>query len=232
MIFPILRFGVRLGVLLSALLLFPAASRATPLYIAFTAQISGNSIDTEDVFGEGAGANLSGQIITGSVTIAPAALTDLCGGGGVCFGDFGSGSVSVSFTLNGLTSTVVSSGTIGYFGNRSGGSVALKDRQHGGSNYVGIGAASEDGMVQQSIGVLFNNATVFDALGSGSGAAIGSLSRIGGGKGLVKGGITYMSPVEHLDAVILSVDVPEPAAVVLFGMAVLLLLTGRKLRRA
>jgi hypothetical protein len=166
------------------------------------------------------------------VTIDPAFLTQACGGVGACYGDFGAGAISVSFTLNGITSTVMSSGTIGYLGNRSGGSVSIRDRRHGGVNYLDAGATSADGMVQQSIGVLFNNATLFDAPGGDPADAIYSLGRIGGGKGLVKGGITYMSPVEHLDAVILSIEVPEPAALSLFGLGLLLLAAARPGRGA
>jgi hypothetical protein len=228
------RLVSRLAVLLAALpLLLPGMARAAPIMIHFTAQVAGgNSIDTDDVFAEGAGANLRGQIITGSVTIDPAFLTQACGGVGACYGDFGAGAISVSFTLNGITSTVMSSGTIGYLGNRSGGSVSIRDRRHGGVNYLDAGATSADGMVQQSIGVLFNNATLFDAPGGDPADAIYSLGRIGGGKGLVKGGITYMSPVEHLDAVILSIEVPEPAALSLFGLGLLLLAAARPGRGA
>jgi hypothetical protein len=228
------RLVSRLAVLLAALpLLLPGMARAAPIMIHFTAQVAGgNSIDTDDVFAEGAGANLRGQIITGSVTIDPTFLTQACGGVGACYGDFGAGAISVSFTLNGITSTVMSSGTIGYLGNRSGGSVSIRDRRHGGVNYLDAGATSADGMVQQSIGVLFNNATLFDAPGGDPADAIYSLGRIGGGKGLVKGGITYMSPVEHLDAVILSIEVPEPAALSLFGLGLLLLAAARPGRGA
>jgi hypothetical protein len=228
------RLVSRLAVLLAALpLLLPGMARAAPIMIHFTAQVAGgNSIDTDDVFAEGAGANLRGQIITGSVTIDPTFLTQACGGVGACYGDFGAGAISVSFTLNGITSTVMSSGTIGYLGNRSGGSVSIRDRRYGGVNYLDAGATSADGMVQQSIGVLFNNATLFDAPGGDPADAIYSLGRIGGGKGLVKGGITYMSPVEHLDAVILSIEVPEPAALSLFGLGLLLLAAARPGRGA
>ncbi|HEY4173277.1 MAG TPA: PEP-CTERM sorting domain-containing protein [Rhodopila sp.] len=200
------------------LLALSPAARADPTLIAFTAMIgSGNNIDTGDVFGEGYGADLSGQIITGSISIDPTSLTQQCPSGGACYGDFGAGAVSVSFSLNGITSTVVSTGTLGYVGNSSGGLVSINDLANGGDNYLAVGAASPDGMVQQSIGVLFNNATSFSAYGDGDpAAAIGSLDSIGGGSGLVEGGITLMSPVEHLDATIMSIDVPEPA-----GLAVL-----------
>ena len=195
-------------------------ARADPITIAFTAMIgSGNDLDTGDVFGEGYGANLAGQVIVGSLSIDPAPLIQRCGAGGACYGDFGAGAVSVSFTLNGITSTVVSTGTLGYFGNVSGGLVSIEDPSDGGDNYLAVGAASPDGMVEESIGVLFNNATLFSAYGGGDpAAAIDSLGSIGGGWGLVKGGITLLSPVEHLDATILTIDVPEPASLALLGV--------------
>jgi hypothetical protein len=190
------------------LLTLSSVARADPTTITFTAMIgSSNNIDTLDVFGEGYGADLSGQIISGSVSIDPASLSQRCSAGPACYGDFGAGAVSVSFTLNGITSTVVSTGMLGYFGNSSGGSVLICDPADGGDNYLAVGAASQDGMVQESIGVLFNDATL--------------LSAYGGGSGLVKGGITFMSPVEHLDATILTIQVPEPAglAVLAIGLA-------------
>jgi hypothetical protein len=215
-----------------ALTLSPVARAAsTTTTIAFTAMIgSANNIDTEDVFGEGFGANLAGQVITGSVTIDPASLTQVCGSGGACWGDFGAGAVSVSFTLNGITSTVTSTGTLGYFGNRSGGSVLIKDPDDGGSDYLAVGAASQDGMIQESIGVLFNDATLFSAYGGGDPAvAIASLGSIGDGSGQVKGGITFMSPVEHLDATILTIDViPEPAGLTLLMTALIGLGVARR----
>jgi hypothetical protein len=223
--------------LISAILLIsaqalidPIVSHAEPVTIAFTAQVgAGNSIDTEDVFGEGYGANLAGQVIDGSVTIDPAPLKELCDSGGACYADEGAGAISVSFTLNGITSTVVSTGTMGYFGGLSGGSVQINDLSDGGDNYLAVGATSPDGMVQESIGALFDNATLFDAYGGGDPAtAIASLDSIGGGTGLVKGGITYMNPVEHLDATILIIDVPEPGALPVFGAALLLLATARQ----
>jgi hypothetical protein len=197
------------------------AARADVITIAFTATIgSSNNIDTEDVFNEGYGANLAGQVITGSVAINPAALTGVCGSGGGCYGDFGAGAISVTFTLNGISSTVVSSGTLGYVGNSSGGLVSINDLSNGGWNYLAVGAASPDGMVQQSIGVLFNSATLFSAYGGGDPTnAIDSLDAIGGGSGLVTGGITFLSPVEHLDATITGIAVPEPASLALIGAA-------------
>jgi hypothetical protein len=196
-------------------------ARADPITITLTAMIgSNNDIDTRDVFGEGYGTNLSGQVMVGSISIDPALLTERCGAGGACYADFGAGAVSVSFTLNGITSTVVSTGTLGYVGNSSGGLVSIEDPSDGGNNYLAVGAASEDGMVQESIGALFNNATLFSAYGGGDpSAAIDSLGSIGNGSGLVKGGITFMSPVEHLDATILTIGVPEPAGLALFGVA-------------
>lgn len=210
MILAVSRFILLLSVL--GLTVSPAA-RAGTVTIDFTARIGfGNSIDTEDVFGEGFGANLAGQVIVGSVVIDPTSLAQLCGPGGACYGDRGAGAISVSFTLNGITATVVSTGTAGYFGNRSGGSVSISDPTDGGCNYLAVGGTSPDGMVQESIGALFDNATLFSAYGDGDpAAAVASLGSIGAGVGLVSGGITFMSPIEHLDATILSIDVPEPA---------------------
>ena len=79
----------RLALLIYVLALtLSAAARAEPVTIHFTARIgSGTSIDTGDVFGEGLGANLAGQVITGSVTIDPASLTLVCDGNGAYYGD-------------------------------------------------------------------------------------------------------------------------------------------------
>jgi hypothetical protein len=133
-------FVSRIPVLAVALmLLHPGSLRADPITIHFTAKIgTSNNIDWEDVFNEGAGANLKGQIIAGAVTIDPTPLTNLCGTAAACYGDLGAGAVSVSFTLNGVTSTVVSSGTLGYFGGRSGGSILISDRSHGGRDGAAI----------------------------------------------------------------------------------------------
>jgi hypothetical protein len=207
-----------------------AVARANPTTIAFTAMIgSGNNIDIRNVFGEGIGANLTGQVIAGSISIDPGPLTELCGAGGACYGDLGAGAISVSFTLNGVTSTVVSTGRMGYFGGRSGGSVVISDPSDGGFNYLAVGATSADGMVQESIGVLFNNATLFSAYGGGDpAAAIASLGSIGDGAGLVSGGITFMTPTEHLDARILTIDVPEPSGLGLLGVGLAALRTARR----
>jgi hypothetical protein len=170
-------------------LIHSSAPRAAPVALEFTAQVGPrNNIDTEDVFGEGYGANLTGQIIAGSLTIDPTLLTELCLTGSACYGDFGAGAISVSFTLNGVTSTTVSAGTQGYFGGRSGGSVLICDPSDGSDNYLAVGASSPDGMVQQSIGALFTVATRFDAYDKGDpGTAIVSLGAIGGGLGLAEG---------------------------------------------
>jgi hypothetical protein len=208
-------------------------ARANPIVIAFTAMIGSgnqNTFDTDNFFGEGAGANLNGQVITGSVSIDPAPLIQQCSTGPACYGDFGAGAVSVSFTLNGITSTMVSTGTLGYFGGDSGGSVQISDPSHGLDNYLAVGAASPNGMVQQSIGVLFNIATLFSAYGGGDPAvAVATLDAIGNGTGLVKGGITLLTPDEHLDATILTIEaVPEPTSLVLFGIALAGLATARR----
>jgi hypothetical protein len=228
---PVIVSAFRVFALVVALgLVGSVAVRAAPITIEFTARVgTANSIDSGNVFGEGYGANLAGQIIAGAATIDPAGLTSLCATGAACYGDFGAGAISVRFTLNGITSTTVSSGTLGYFGNASGGSVLICDPSDGGNNYLAVGATSADGMVQQSLGALFSVATLFSAHGGGdAGTAIDSLMAIGDGAGLAKGGITYMNPIEHLDAVIVSVDVPEPATLPLFGVAVLLLARVRR----
>jgi hypothetical protein len=220
---------IRIIVLFAAMtLVHVAVSRADPIIIQFTARVgTSNSIDAADIFNEGYGANLAGQIIAGSVTIDPTPLTALCGSGGACYADFGAGAISVSFTLNGVTSTIVSTGTLGYFGNRSGGSLLVNSPGNGGDNYLAAGATSPDGMVQESIGALFVNATLFDA-SFGPTVAVSSLATIGGGTGLVAGGITYMNPMEHLDATILGIDVPEPGGITMFGMALMMLVAARR----
>ena len=69
----------RIILLAAALALLSAGScLAAPIMIRFTAAIdTGNSIDAADIFGEGAGADLTGQVVSGTVTIDPAALTAL-----------------------------------------------------------------------------------------------------------------------------------------------------------
>jgi PEP-CTERM motif len=220
----------RYAVLIIVTVTLSPAAHAVSITIDLTAMIgSSNNIDTEGVFGEGYGANLKGQVITGSVSIDPVSLTEICRTGGACYGDFGAGGVSVSFTLNGMTSTVVSTGTLGYVGNSSAGSVLIDDPSHGGANYLAVGAASPDGAVQESIGVLFNNKTLFSAYGGGDPmTAVDSLGRIGAGAGLVKGGITLLSPVEHLDATILTIDVPEPGSLALIAVVLAGLRIGRR----
>jgi hypothetical protein len=140
-------------------LIHSRAPRAAPVALEFTAQVGPrNNIDTEDVFGEGCGANLAGQIIAGSLTIDPTLLTELCLTGSACYGG------------------------------RSGGSVLICDPSDGSDNYLAVGASSPDGMVQQSIGALFTVATRFDAYDKGDpGTAIVSLGAIGGGLGLAEG---------------------------------------------
>lgn len=212
-------------------LIQPSTPRAEPITIKFTAQVgTSNNIDAANVFGEGYGADLRGQVITGLLSIDPSALTALCPAGAACYGDQGRGAISVSFTLNGITSTTVSTGTLGYFGNGSGGSVLICDPTDGGNNYLAVGATSPDGMVQQSIGALFTVATLFDAHAhSDPSAAIDSLMAIGDGSGLAKGGITYMDPAEHLDATILGIDIPEPGGAAVLGAGLLLLAAARRM---
>lgn len=226
-VFPV---KIRFIVLLAAMTLVQvAASHADPMIVRFTARVgASNNIDVANVFNEGYGANLAGQIVSGSIMIDPMPLAGLCASGGACFADFGAGAFAVSFTLNGVTSTVVSAGTLGYFGGRSGGSLAVNSLGNGGDNYLAAGVTSPDGLVQQSLGVLFNNATLFNAASSPV-VTVSSLSMIGGGTGLVAGGITYMNPVEHLDATILGIDVPEPGAVPVFGMALMMLMAARRI---
>lgn len=210
-------------------------ARAGVLTLNFTAVIGpGNDIDTANVFGEGAGADLAGQTLFGSVRIDTNGLEPVCGAG--CYGDFGAGSVTVGFTVNGVTSTTVSTGKMGYFGSRSGGSVSISDPADGGDNYLAVGAASADGMVQQSLGVLFNEATLFSAHGGdaavpGAAAAIDSLRAIGPGTGLVSGGVTFLSPIEHLDATLTGISVPEPPGLAVLALA-LPWLPGARRRKA
>jgi hypothetical protein len=122
----------------------------------------------------------------------------VCGAVGGCYGDFGAGAISVSFCLTGVSATVVSNGSLGYFGNRSGGMVSIDDSSGGGCDYLAAGATNRDGMVEESIGVLFDNATLFSAHG---------------------GGIILMTPAEHLDARIFTIRVTEPASLPLLGSA-------------
>jgi hypothetical protein len=83
-------------------------------------------------------------------------------------------------------------------------------------------------MVQQSLGVLFDNATLFNAASSPA-VAVGSLAVIGGGSGLVAGGITYMNPAEHLDATILAIQAPEPGGIAVFAVALAMLMAARRM---
>jgi hypothetical protein len=71
--------------------------------------------------------------------------------------------------------------------------------------------------------------TSFDVSGNGDpGTAIDSLGVIGNRSGLGKGDITYMNPLEHLDATILTIGIPEPAALSLFSAVLLLLVRVRR----
>lgn len=222
-----------LGVLPALFLGGVTVARADVLTLNLAAVIgAGNSIDAEDVFNEGFGADLAGQAFAVSIGIDTSALTSVCGSGGGCYGDFGAGAISVGFTLNGVTSTTVSTGTMGYFGGRSGGQVSIGDPMDGGYNYLSIGAASADGMVRQSIGVMFDAATLFSAYGGDAAdpdpvAAVESLRAIAGGAGLVAGGITFLSPVEHLDATVTGISVPEPGALAVFAIGLVGLRVGR-----
>lgn len=225
---------------LLAVWMFSFTAHAAPLTIDFTATIdSSNNVDTVGVFGEGYGANLTGQVIGGSITIAASPFVQACATGDACWGDFGAGAIIMSFTLNGVTASVTSTGTLGFLGNRSGGSVSITDTTNGGSNSFEIGAASPDGMVEETVGALFSISTLFNAYGGGDpNAAIGSLDAIGLGTGLAWGGITYLSPVEHLDATIDSIvaiqqattsnDIPEPSEFGLLGLGVAGLLRARR----
>lgn len=214
----------RIVLVLVSIAALSAGARAAPTSIEFTAMIGpGNAIDTGNVFGEGYGADIAGQVIDGSVVIDAASLVQRCGIGGACYTDQGAGAVSVSFTLNGVTVTTVSTGTLGYAGNSSGGLVQINDPAHGGDNYLAAGATSANGTIQESVGALFTAATVFSAYGGGSPTvAIDSLASIAGGSGLVAGGVTLLSPIEHLDATILTIDaagVPEPFGLGVLGVA-------------
>ena len=101
------------------LLLLSVASHAAPVTIGFTAMIGDrNNIDTDDVFGEGVAADLSGQTIVGSFTIDPSALTQVCSFSGACYLDYGAGAIAAAFTLNGITASVISTGTLGFAGQR------------------------------------------------------------------------------------------------------------------
>ncbi len=222
---PVLLAACRPIVLvLMSIAAFSSGARAAPALIEFTAMIGpGNAIDTGNVFGEGYGADLAGQIITGSIVIDAASLRQRCGVGGACYTDQGAGAVSVGFTLNGVTVTAVSTGTLGYAGNSSGGLVQINDPAHGGDNYLAVGATSTNGTMQASVGALFSAATVFSAYGGGSPTvAIDSLSSIAAGSGLIAGGITLLSPIEHLDATILTIEaagIPEPFGLGVLGVA-------------
>lgn len=231
-------------------LIAASAAQATPLTIDFTASIgSTNNRDLGNVFNEGPDADLTGQVLAGSITIDPSALANPCGADAACYHDFSAGAVSISFALNGITSTVISDGMEGMFGIRAPGTVSIHDSSHGGVNYVAAAVTGSDGMTQQSIGALFDSATLFSALADGDpSAAIASLANIGDGGGLVKGGVTFLSPVEHLDATILSigvrrlalagpstdfsVKVPEPASIAVFGLALGALRMVRRKRAA
>ena len=222
--------AVRLAAIVLMLLMSPLTTAArADVTLNFQARIGTiNNIDISDIFHEGAGANLQGQIITGTATVETAGLVQRCGSGGACYGDFGAGSVSISFTLNGVTSTVVSTGTMGYYGYSSGSSVSIMDPAagHGGYNNFEIAADSPDGLLQEQIGAMYNPQAAFSAYGGSVSApdptrAVDSLATLDQGQ-MVWGGITLLTPIEHLDAQLLdvSVPVPEPAAL---GLAFILL---------
>ncbi|HEX2942293.1 MAG TPA: hypothetical protein VHO91_14685 [Rhodopila sp.] len=207
----------------------PAAAYADAVTIDFSATVGAvNSIDIGNLFGEGANVNLAGQTMYGIATIDPSALVERCVTAGACYADNGAGAMTMRFTLNGITHSVISAGTLGYLGNTSGGLVSINDLAHGGDNYLSVGVTSPDGLLQESIGALFNAATLLSAYGTGTqnasgsqvsagsaSAAITSLAAIGGGGGLVAGGITLLTPLEHIDATVTSISAPEPASCVL-----------------
>ncbi len=148
MVLSVIRF---VWLVCAVVLTLPSLAWADPITITFTAMIgadNNNVVDTDGVFGEGVGANLNRQVIVGSVSIDPTSLSERCGPGGACYADYGAGAVSVSFTLNGITSTVVSTGTLGYVGNSSGGLVQISDPTDGLCNYLAVGSTSPNGMLQ------------------------------------------------------------------------------------
>ncbi len=216
-------FRCHLAPMLASLVLFAAPASAGPVVIHFTASIQSGT-DPANLFGEAADPDLAGQILTGSVSIDPAAMTPASESDGISYGDFGAGAVSVSVALNGMSLNAVSSGTIGYFGNRSGGEVTVGDLADGGYNYMDAGASTPDGMVQVSLSALFNRSVALSA------ASVGSLAAIGDGKGLTVGGVTVMTASgEHVTAALLFMSVPEPASwsILLLASAVLLFVRNR-----
>ncbi|HQT80540.1 MAG TPA: hypothetical protein PLD10_26165 [Rhodopila sp.] len=235
-------------VALGLILAVPAVARAGAVTISFSAVIgSVNNIDSGNIFQEGSNANLAGQTIGGVAVINPSTLTERCVAGGACYADNGAGAISIRFTLNGIAQSVISTGTLGYFGNSSGGSISISDPAHGGYNYLSVGVTSPDGLLQESIGALFNAATLFSAYGTNAagaagvqtnvgspnaGAAIASLAAIGGGVGLVAGGITLMTPIEHIDATITGITVPEPVSLALLVPALVAMRCARRRRFA
>lgn len=196
---------------------------AGPIVIHFAAKVQSGA-DRDNLFQYGANADLAGQILTGSVSVEPEPMIAVPAGAGAAYADFGAGAITFGLTLNSVSLTIVSTGTLGFGGSRSGGELTIEDIGHGGYNYMDVGATSPDGMTQLTLSALFAPSVAFSA------ASIPSLGAIGGGRGLTAGGITLMTASgEHISATLLSVDVPEPGSlpVLLLAAAVLLFARNR-----